>query len=106
MKLIETETPGFLNALKDVVKMLTPKEEETPEALTSESEQFLHEKLREIKSACEEWDKTKAREFLALLKEKSWPKQTKELLDKINEQLLHSDFDEIGNEIDEFLTDK
>jgi hypothetical protein len=39
---------------------------------------------------------------LAVLREKIWPKQTRELLEKISEQLLHSDFDEIGNAIGEF----
>jgi len=100
---IAAETPSFLIALKDFVNKVTPPmEEENAEEPTSENEQLLREKLQEIKAACEDWDKSKARESLAALRKETWSKQTRELLDKINEQLLHSDFDEIEVEIDKF----
>jgi HPt (histidine-containing phosphotransfer) domain-containing protein len=97
------ETPDFLNALKDFISTLTPREEETVEEPTSENELLLREKLQEIKAACKDWDKSKARESLAILRKNTWSKQTKELLEKINEQLLHSDFDEIEDEIDKLM---
>ncbi|MCL2845001.1 MAG: ATP-binding protein [Chitinivibrionia bacterium] len=102
IELIASETPVFLSALKDFVNELSPQKEEPVEDPANEDKPLLREKLQEIKSACADWDKNKARESLAALKEKSWSKQTRELLEKINEQLLHSDFDEIESEIDKF----
>ncbi|MCL2605616.1 MAG: ATP-binding protein [Defluviitaleaceae bacterium] len=99
---IAAETPGFLDALKEFVNTLAPREEEPIGEPTSGNEPLLREKLLEIKAACKDWDKGKAREALAVLRKNVWPKQTKELLEKINEQLLHSDFDEIEDEIDNF----
>ncbi|MCL2500196.1 MAG: ATP-binding protein [Defluviitaleaceae bacterium] len=103
---ITAETPGFLDALRELVNTLAPPEEETTEEPASENEPLLREKLLEIKAACEDWDKGKARETLAVLRKNIWPKQTKDLLEKINEQLLHSDFDEIEDEIDKFTNKK
>ena len=100
---ITSETPAFLSALRDYVAELTPQEEEIAEESITEDKKLLHEKLQEIKSASEDWDKTKARESLAALRAQTWSKQTRELLEKINEQLLHSDFDEIVDDIGDFL---
>ena len=104
---ITTETPVFLGALKAFVNELHPQKEETALAdeaaeSTNENKQLLREKLQEIKAACADWNKDKARESLAVLREKTWSNQTRELLEKINEQLLHSDFDDIEDEIDKF----
>jgi len=99
---IAAETPAFLSALKAFVDELTPQEEEAAEEPATENEQLLREKLQEIKAACEDWDKEIARAALTALKEEAWTKRTRELLDKISEQLLHSDFDEIVEEIDKF----
>jgi len=63
---------------------------------------YLKEKLLALKAACEEYDETAADKILSELLGRPWPGQTKELLDKISEQLLHSDFDEIVDSIDKF----
>jgi len=105
IKSITSETPVFLSALKAFVNELRPREEESALAAgetTNENKQLLSGKLQEIRAACGDWDKSKARDSLAVLREKRWSKETRELLEKINEQLLHSDFDEIRDEIDKF----
>ncbi|MCL2593047.1 MAG: hypothetical protein FWD82_06750, partial [Defluviitaleaceae bacterium] len=98
---IYAETPAFLDALRDCVEQLKPKEEQSAEA-TDEDKQYLKEKLLMIKAACEEFDEKSANEVLTELKQKAWSQQTMELLTSISEKLLHSDFDEIKDEIDKF----
>jgi hypothetical protein len=56
-----------------------------------------------IKASCEEYDENTADENLSELKKTQWSRQTKELLDTIAEHLLHSDFDEIVDSINQFM---
>jgi len=67
--------------------------------MTEEEKHYLKEKLLAIKKACEESDDDSAEEALTELKQKPWPKQTQELLDTISQKLLHSDYEEIAEEI-------
>ena len=94
-------TPDFLYSLRDVVSKLTPKEEK--EDAGPEDTQYLMDKLSSIKEACEAYDETTAEELLKLLQLKIWKRQTKDLLGKISEQLLHSEFDEISEAISAFM---
>ncbi|MCL1793133.1 MAG: PAS domain S-box protein [Oscillospiraceae bacterium] len=104
LEIITEETDAFLRSLRVFVEELAPPEEEKPDGgETSEDTARLREKLLEIKAACQQYDENTADEALASLREKKWSKQTKELLASISEHLLHSDFDEIGEIIDELL---
>ena len=100
---IRAETPAFLEALRDCVELLKPKEEHSTEESTEEEKEYLKEKLLIINAACEEFNDDTAEEALKELKQKTWPKQTKELLDNISQKLLHSDYDEIVSDIKLFL---
>ena len=97
------ETPAFLNALRTYVEEITPQDKAVV-AAEDEDKTFLREKLLVIKAACEEYDESCVESVLAELRKMTWSRQTEELLGRIAEQLLHSDFDEIAESIDKFDT--
>ena len=103
LDIVETETGSFLSALRTYVDELAPQEEAATEENAEEDKQFLREKLLIIKAACDEYDEGAADEALAELRKASWSAETKKLLGKISELLLHSDFDEIADLIKELL---
>jgi hypothetical protein len=69
--------------------------------LTDEDPVYLREQLKIISDACEEYDELTAEAALVDLRKMSWTKETRELLDKIAELLLHSEFDEVVNMLSE-----
>jgi hypothetical protein len=97
------ETPAFMTALKDFVAELTPDEELSDDSLVVEDMQSLTDMLLKIKTACEEYDQDTVSDILMELKTATWTHQTKELLEKIDEQILHCEFDEIVEEIGVFI---
>jgi len=109
--IIGSETPAFLKSLRAFVEELKKQNEAVAAASadaaagaeTKEDKPYLTRKLKAIKTACENYDENSADKELAELFKASWPPKTKELLDKISEHLLHSDFDEVVNEINRFL---
>jgi len=97
--LIRSQTPAFIHSLRAFTESLKPKEEAVDRSASDEDKRFLAEKLLVIGSACKEYDESAADEALSALLKKTWPQKTQELLDKIAVHLLHSDFDEIVDEI-------
>jgi len=93
IELMLSETPLFLNALRDVIKKIRLNEDDNDTAV-DEDKVYLREKLLIIKDACEEYNKKPAKDAMTELRKKSWSRSTKELLSIISEHLLHSDFDE------------
>jgi signal transduction histidine kinase/response regulator RpfG family c-di-GMP phosphodiesterase len=89
---IKAETLPFLESLAEIVKRLTP--ETTNSA--DQDPALLTEKLQDIRTACEAYDKKSARKALATLNEKQWSPQTKAMLENITAALLHSNFEEAG----------
>ena len=98
-----SETPAFLDSLRYVVESLTPRQEGVDEEAGEADMLYLREKLLEIKTACEVFDKKTARNLISALRERSWPQAIAELLGVIAEHLLHSDFDELTGAVDQFL---
>jgi len=98
------ETPAFLNSLRAFVAEVTPQEKMAASEPENEDKLYLKEKLLEIKTACEEYDDAAAEEILKELRNNKWTQPVKELFNKIAEKLLHSDFDEIIDIINDFLT--
>jgi CheY-like chemotaxis protein len=90
---IKAEAPTFLVSLKTIINELT--KENPDEEVQNEDINYLQDKLLEIKSACEEYDEVTANKSIMELREKTWSGAVKEMLGKIAEHLLHSDFDEI-----------
>jgi len=98
-----TDTPGFINSLRDYVDKLKPQDEAPAADAADDDTGLLREKLIIVKSACEEYDEYSSGEALAELSEKTWSPQPREMLDSIAEKLLHSDFDEIVELISAYL---
>jgi len=94
---ISSETPVFLSELRTIIKKLTPLENlDDNRELQDEKLSYFHEKLLAIKEACEVYDKRTIKEILTVLKRDTWPRQIKQLLDTMSEQLLDGDFEKVA----------
>ena len=100
---IISETPYFLNLLRSFMEELMPLEKTTADVTVDEDKTYLCEKLLAIKAACVEYNENSAYEAFMELKKSAWSKPTKMLLNTIGERLLHSDFDDIVDEINRFI---
>jgi flagellar biosynthesis regulator FlbT len=97
------ETPAFLNALREVIIKIKPKEDDGgADGIKDDDLIYLREKLALIQEACAEYDKKTFKKTLAQLREKTWPSNVRELLDSISEHLLHSEFDEAAKLVEDF----
>ena len=103
VSVIKDETPAFLEALGEIIEKNRPKGNES-EAITDDSgnRAYLAERLHVIRTACEKYDETTANKALSELKQKKWPSTTNDLLDTIEEDLLHSDFEEAAKLIEDY----
>jgi len=95
---ILSETPGFLTSLQEYVSKITAKKNKSapPESVVEDTV-YLKEQLNKIKTACEDYNEEMAETALSHLMQGKWSADTDELLGRIAEQLLHSDFDEVVN---------
>jgi len=103
INVILSETGEFLEKLNAVINEIKSKEEKNE--LTEDSQDaiiLLKEKLQIIKEACDGMDKKTIKSTLNGLKEKTWSQKTNEVLNLIEEHLLHSEFDEISTIIVEY----
>ncbi|MDR1869814.1 MAG: response regulator [Treponema sp.] len=89
---ITEETPAFLDALRFLIDKLKSSVNDEPIEISGEDTVYLHEKLLEIKTACEKFDITAAKNALGDLQQKALPRQINETLDEISVHLLHSAF--------------
>ena len=107
--LILSETKGFLNKLKDIVKKITPPNENNEHAETYDYDQnFLYEKMLIITDACKAYDKKAIKDTLTELMEKPWSGAVKEHLCAMSVHLLHSEFEDISHttqKITDFISD-
>jgi len=97
--IILSSLPEFIKSLNQVIDKLKPNDEDGHDTRIDddpESLAFLQEKLIAIQAACASLDKKTAKEALAALKQKNWPKHIKDKLSVIAERLLHSEFDEVA----------
>jgi CheY-like chemotaxis protein len=99
LAIMMTETPAFLDALRETIEKNISKEDDADAAKEdSEGDRvYLIEKLLTIQKACEEYNEIAANAALAELGQRKWARSTKELLDTISEYLLHSDFEEAAD---------
>jgi len=99
--IISAETPVFLASLLAVIEKIKPKEDnsdgEVSDSINGEDGVYLLEKLTAIRAACTEYDKKSAKDTLVQLRQKTWPRPVKELLETIAEHLLHSEFTQAAN---------
>jgi PAS domain S-box-containing protein len=91
---IADETPVFLRGLRLVVDKLKLGKEEHGGEASEEDLAYMRKMLLTIKEASAGYDIDAAMGALGEIKQKPWPVEYGELLDRISEHLLHSDFDE------------
>jgi len=101
-ELIRSETRVFLDELQKVVEELTPKDVETVDA-SDENLVVLKAGLHRIQTACDAYKKKAAREALDELNTYTWSATTTTLLSDITTNLLHSEFEQVSEDIDKFL---
>ena len=99
------ETPEFLSALRAVIEKnkLTKDGNKDADNIVHDDMVYLSEKLTEIKKACAEHDKKTAKDTLSRLREKTWPQPVAELLEKMAEHLLHSEFAESAKMAEDYI---
>jgi signal transduction histidine kinase/CheY-like chemotaxis protein/HPt (histidine-containing phosphotransfer) domain-containing protein len=88
------EIPAFLDALREVIAKVKPQEEDAGSGTTDEDLAYLRENLFLVHAACATYDKKAAKDALAALRQKAWPRATREQIGAIAGHLLHSDFEE------------
>ena len=103
---ILADTPELINPLKAFIAELKQIEEPSGDAVdeTASGMVYLRDRLFTLKEAFEEYDESTAETVLDELRQKAWSPPVKEILSKIAEFLLHSDFEEAANTLSEFLT--
>ena len=102
---MENETPGFINALKSLIIKYKPaedKNESGEQVIPKEEMDFLYIKLNEIKEACTVYDKKAAKDALNDIRKKMWPGNVNQILNDITIHLLHSEFPETEQVIEDF----
>ena len=101
------ESNEFLESLRAVIKEIKTNNQDNVIMEDSEdSIAHLREKLAVIKESCAAYDKKTAKNTLNELKEKTWSHDIKELLNKLAEHLLHSEFDDAADTADKYLKEK
>ncbi|MCL1967738.1 MAG: ATP-binding protein [Fibromonadales bacterium] len=90
---ITQETQKLIDVLKSIIEK---NEAETQKKVADKDENsaYLTEQLRIIGEACANYDAKTAETLVGNLMNMSWTKETKDILDKISELILHSDFEE------------
>jgi HPt (histidine-containing phosphotransfer) domain-containing protein len=99
---INNDTPPFIEALLNLVKEMEEMTDKPAGEMTEENKPYLFEKLALIKTACDDFDDAAAEEALTRLKGRPWPEDVRQMLENLDEKLLHSEFEEAAAEIEEF----
>jgi len=90
---IDAQLNGFIKALRGIVAKAEAENRETRAlALEDENPEYLREQLAVIADACKNYDEDLIDETLEKLRKMSWTAATREMLDKIAELILSSDF--------------
>jgi CheY-like chemotaxis protein len=95
--LMITETPAFLNSLREIIKKIKSKENYSDSGAVDEDKAYLKKKLLSIQEACASYNKKTAKNILGELRKKTWSRSTKEILNAITDHLLHSEFEEAAD---------
>jgi len=98
---ISSETSDFISKLRDTVIKFTPPEE-NEEDNDAEDGDYTHlrQQLSVIKEACEVYDKKKAKDTVAELREKRWKPEISSLLGDVAEKLLSGDLDDATHDME------
>ncbi len=89
--IIKQKTQGLIDALQSIIEKSKTEEK----AMDKEGDTaYLHEQLKIISDACANYDVDSANAALANLNKMQWAEETQNVIYKISEHLLHSDFEE------------
>ncbi|MCL2283985.1 MAG: ATP-binding protein [Fibromonadales bacterium] len=89
--IIELKTQGIIDALVLIIKK---SEVRKKTAETDSNKAYLREQLEIIGKACKNYDLKTADRAVEILRKMSWTKETTDIIDRIAEYLLSSDFEE------------
>jgi len=90
--MITEEIPAFINALRVLIEKYKPVRNDEAVEMSGDDSVYLRDKLSVIKTACQTFDVTSAKNALDELRQKTWPRYVNEILDEISTHLLHSAF--------------
>ncbi|MDR3000250.1 MAG: response regulator [Fibromonadaceae bacterium] len=94
IKAIKMQTPVLIDDIRSI-KTKIESEKKVASANADEDPGFLREQLRIICCASADYDERPVKLALDALKKLSWKEKTRSLIDKIDEQLLYGDFEEV-----------
>ena len=98
------ETPAFIDTMKVFMEEITPKEDYPDDGVEVVDDlAYLSQLLQKIEAACGDYDENAIEEILEELRNGKWSHNVLDLIAKIDEQLLHSEFDEILESIKQFM---
>ncbi|MCL2264794.1 MAG: ATP-binding protein [Treponema sp.] len=99
---LTNNTPVFIKALQEMMDKYKPVKKS--DAVISDIDlNYLREKLNNIKTACEAFNKNKAKSELNELKQKTWPADINAVLDEAAIDILHSAFKKTASDIKNYL---
>jgi len=101
--LILSDLPPFMEKLRATIEKIAAEEAAGENTIAAGDTQYLKEKLLLVKEACAAYDKKTAKDALAEIKKKTWPRSVKKQISVISTHLLHSDFDEAAQAINEYV---
>ncbi|MCL2100700.1 MAG: Cache 3/Cache 2 fusion domain-containing protein [Fibromonadales bacterium] len=90
---IKSMAPILIDELQNMAKEIEAKKQQI-ESDVDEDRDYLCKQLKTICQACESYDKKTIKNALKSLKDLSWKRDTQDLIDKIDEHILYSDFEE------------
>jgi len=103
IQLITAETPAFMEELRKVIDKLKPKDDGSAPENFEDDLVFLAEKMRTIKTACDNYDDMTANSTLKEIEQKKWSRTIKNYISAISMHLLHGDFEKAANIANNYL---
>ncbi|MCL2801828.1 MAG: ATP-binding protein [Treponema sp.] len=97
IEFIKTESPGFIDSMQVLLEKLEIKQTKYSE---SEDTAELYSKLNTIRDICSDYNRKGAIDVIAGIR--IYTKETKIVLDKIMDHIIHSEFEEAQNAAEEY----
>ena len=105
---IHANTDNFIKTLETLIQKLSAETDiNYGDSNVTEDMAYLTEQLKEVQTACQDYNAKEAYAILDKLKEKQWKPKTSAALEKIKDALfLHSDFEGASKLIQEKIADR
>jgi len=100
-EVISAETSDFISKLRATAFKFSPPEDNEEYAEAEDGDYaYLQQELSAVNDACVVYDKKKAKEIIAGLRQKRWLPEINQMLGKISEKLLSGDLDGVAQYIE------